>query len=245
MASAFLGYVLPWGQMSFWGATVITRLFGAFPYFGGDLVAWLWGGFAVSNATLTRFFSFHFMAPLLLSGIVLIHLRLLHITGSNNPLGLSSSADKVPFHVYYTVKDALGYVVMSVGLLFVVFFSPFYLGEPDNFIEADPMKTPAHIVPEWYFLFAYAILRAIPNKLGGVIGLFASVAVLLPLPFSFKKTKGMFFSPAGKLFFWMFVLSFFMLSIGGAWPVEEPYVGVSRIFSLLYFTFFVGLLRVV
>ena len=131
-------------------------------------MTWLWGGYAVSNATLTRFFSFHFLAPLLLSGVVLIHLTLLHVTGSNNPLGLSSSADKVPFHVYYTVMDLLGYVVMLVGLLFVVFFSPFYLGEPDNFIEADPMKTPAHIVPEWYFLFAYAILRAIPNKLGGV-----------------------------------------------------------------------------
>nr|YP_003433777.1 cytochrome b [Zonosagitta nagae]BAI68168.1 cytochrome b [Zonosagitta nagae] len=239
MAAAFLGYVLPWGQMSFWGATVITNLFSAFPYFGPDLVLWLWGGFAVDNATLTRFFTFHFMVPFIVAAMAAIHIFFLHTTGSNNPLGVNSDAEKIPFHWYYSIKDVVGFVVMVFFLLSLVLFSPNYLGEPDNFIAANPMVTPPHIVPEWYFLFAYAILRSIPNKLGGVLGLFGSLLILLSLPvLHINSMKGTSYYPFSKFLFWSFVISFFMLTLGGAWPVEYPYVAVSQFFSVYYFSFF-------
>ena len=240
IASAFLGYVLPWGQIRFWGATVITNLFSAFPYFGEDLVTWLWGGFSVNNATLTRFFTFHFVAPMLVAATVVIHIFMLHRTGRNNPLGVVSSADKIPFHWYFTIKDLVGFITILAALMALVLFRPNLLGEPDNFILANPISTPAHIVPEWYFLFAYAILRSVPNKLGGVVGLFASLLMLLTLPFLNKNTlKGNAFYPLSKVLHWLFVLSFFMLTVGGAWPVEEPYVSTRRLFSFIYFSFFV------
>lgn len=237
--ASFLGYVLPWGQMSFWGATVITNLFRAIPYIGDSLVAWLWGGYSVDNATLTRFFTFHFLVPIIISFFVLLHIIALHDTGRNNPLGLSSSADKVPFHWYFSAKDIVGLVVMLSALLFVVFFNPYYLGEPDNFVVASPLNTPYHIVPEWYFLFAYAILRSIPNKLGGVVGLFCSLLILLSLPFLHNNTiKGNTYYPLNKILHWVLVISFLILTVGGAWPVEEPYVKTCRLFAVTYFSFY-------
>ena len=239
MAAAFLGYVLPWGQIRFWGATVITNLFSAFPYFGPDLVLWLWGGFAVDNATLTRFFTFHFMVPFIVAAMAAVHIFFLHTTGRNNPLGVNSDAEKIPFHWYYRIKDVVGFVVLLSLLLRLVLFSPNYLGEPDNFIAANPIVTPPHIVPEWYFLFAYAILRSIPNKLGGVLGLFGSLLILLSLPvLHINSLKGTAYYPFAKMLFWRFVISFFMLTLGGAWPVEYPYVAVSQFFSVYYFSFF-------
>ena len=240
MASAFLGYVLPWGQIRFWGATVITNLFRAFPYVGDSLVAWVWGGFSVGNATLTRFFAFHFIVPILVVATVVLHIFMLHKTGRNNPLGVDTNSDKIPFHWYFTIKDMAGFVVLSALLIRLVVFRPNLLGEPDNFILANPISTPAHIVPEWYFLFAYAILRTIPNKLGGVVGLFASLLLLLTLPFLNKNTlKGRVFYPLNKFLHWFFVTSFVMLTVGGSWPVEDPYLTTSRIFSLAYFSFFI------
>jgi len=239
IASAFLGYVLPWGQMRFWGATVITNLFRAFPYIGEALVSWIWGGFSVRNATLTRFFALHFLVPFVVSAVVIFHIVMLHSTGSNNPLGISSSGDKIPFHWYFTIKDLAGFVVLFTFLLVFVLFYPYTLGEPDNFIIANPLSTPAHIVPEWYFLFAYAILRSIPRKLGGVLGLFRSVLLLIILPFLNKQTlKGRAFYPPMKALHWILVISFFLLTVGGAWPVEDPYVGTSRLFAIVYFSFF-------
>jgi len=240
MASSFLGYVLPWGQIRYWGATVITNLFSAIPYFGSDLVIWLWGGFSVQNSTLTRFFTFHFITPIIIALLVGFHILLLHTTGSNNPLGVISSADKVPFHWYFTIKDIVGFIVFLFLLLFLVFFYPYLLSEPDNFIVANPLVTPAHIVPEWYFLFAYAILRSIPNKLGGVVGLISSIMLLLLLPFLNKNIlKGNKFYPLRKVLHWTFVISFLFLTMAGGWPVEEPYVTTSQIFTSVYFSFFV------
>ena len=240
ISAAFIGYVLPWGQISFWGATVITNLFSAIPYIGDGLVTWLWGGFSVNNATLTRFYSFHFILPLLLAGIVVLHLFILHTTGRNNPLGVSSSTDKIPFHWYFRSKDVVGFLVLFSALLFLVFFWPYITREPDNFIIANPISTPAHIVPEWYFLFAYAILRAIPNKLGGVVGLFASLLFLLTLPFSNKYSlKGNRFYPRRKLIHWNFFITFVILTFAGSWPIEEPYIITSRLLSLSYFSFFI------
>ena len=240
MAASFLGYVLPWGQIRYWGATVITNLFRAFPYIGEDIVTWLWGGFAVNNATLTRFFTFHFVLPMLIAASVVLHIVLLHSTGRNNPLGVSSNADKVPFHWYFTIKDILGFIIIFIGLLSLVLFNPNLLGEPDNYVVANPIATPAHIVPEWYFLFAYAILRSIPNKLGGVLGLFSSLLLLLLMPLLNKYTlKGNAFYPFRKALHWTFVLSFVLLTAGGGWPVEEPYVRTSRLWSLSYFSYFI------
>ena len=187
MATAFLGYVLPWGQISFWGATVITNLFSAIPYLGGDLVTWLWGGFAVDNATLTRFFSLHFLLPFVIAGQVGVHLLFLHETGSNNPLGVRSDLDKLPFHPYFSVKDLFGVFVILGVLFWICLIAPWALGDPENFIPANPLVTPVHIQPEWYFLMAYAILRSIPNKLGGVIALALSILVLMVCPFIKKK----------------------------------------------------------
>nr|AGQ50314.1 cytochrome b [Strix leptogrammica] len=189
MATAFVGYVLPWGQMSFWGATVITNLFSAIPYIGQTLVEWAWGGFSVDNPTLTRFFALHFLLPFLIAGLTLIHLTFLHDSGSNNPLGISSDCDKIPFHPYFSMKDTLGLAFMLLPLMTLALFSPNLLGDPENFTPANPLITPPHIKPEWYFLFAYAILRSIPNKLGGVLALAASVLILLLIPLLHKSNK--------------------------------------------------------
>nr|QBZ37547.1 cytochrome b [Aesalus sp. JL-2019] len=239
MATAFLGYVLPWGQMSFWGATVITNLVSAIPYLGNMIVQWLWGGFAVDNATLTRFFALHFLLPFIITALIMIHLLFLHQTGSNNPLGLNSNIDKVPFHPYFSLKDIFGYMVMMFLLFMLILINPNMLGDPDNFIPANPLVTPIHIQPEWYFLFAYAILRSIPNKLGGVIALIMSIAILLTLPFSNKKfMMSSQFYPINKLLFWSLLSTIILLTWIGARPVEDPYVLTGQILTILYFMYY-------
>nr|YP_010319235.1 cytochrome b [Dacus vijaysegarani]QZO77436.1 cytochrome b [Dacus vijaysegarani] len=240
MATAFMGYVLPWGQMSFWGATVITNLLSAIPYLGIDLVQWVWGGFAVDNATLTRFFTFHFILPFIVLAMTLIHLLFLHQTGSNNPIGLNSNIDKIPFHPYFSFKDIVGFIVMIATLLLLTLINPYLLGDPDNFIPANPLVTPVHIQPEWYFLFAYAILRSIPNKLGGVIALVLSIAILAILPFyNLSKFRGIQFYPINKILFWTMVVTVILLTWIGARPVEEPYVLVGQILTLIYFLYYI------
>nr|YP_009132298.1 cytochrome b [Penaeus merguiensis]YP_009132311.1 cytochrome b [Penaeus penicillatus]AKA27948.1 cytochrome b [Penaeus merguiensis]AKA27961.1 cytochrome b [Penaeus penicillatus] len=240
MATAFLGYVLPWGQMSFWGATVITNLFSAIPYIGTDLVQWIWGGFAVDNATLTRFFTFHFLFPFIVAAATIIHILFIHQTGSNNPLGIVSNVDKVPFHPYFTFKDITGFIVMLAALILLTLLNPYLLGDPDNFIPANPLVTPAHIQPEWYFLFAYAILRSIPNKLGGVIALVMSILILLILPFTHAaKFRSLTFYPLNQLMFWSLVSIVFLLTWIGARPVEDPYVLTGQILTVMYFSYYI------
>nr|YP_007026340.1 cytochrome b [Calliphora vicina]AFV08608.1 cytochrome b [Calliphora vicina] len=239
MGTAFMGYVLPWGQMSFWGATVITNLLSAIPYLGIDLVQWVWGGFAVDNATLTRFFTFHFILPFIVLAATLIHILFLHETGSSNPMGLNSNIDKIPFHPYFTFKDIVGFIVMTMILILLVLINPYLLGDPDNFIPANPLVTPIHIQPEWYFLFAYAILRSIPNKLGGVIALVLSIAILAILPFyHLSKFRGIQFYPVNQILFWIMVVTVILLTWIGARPVEEPYVLVGQILTVIYFAYF-------
>nr|APS87254.1 cytochrome b [Cambaroides schrenckii] len=240
MATAFLGYVLPWGQMSFWGATVITNLFSAIPYLGTDLVQWIWGGFAVDNATLTRFFSFHFLFPFIISALTMVHILFLHETGGNNPLGVTSSLSKVPFHPYFSFKDLFGFMILILFLLLLTFLAPYLLSDPDNFIPANPLVTPVHIQPEWYFLFAYAILRSIPNKLGGVIALVASVSILVILPFTHSsKFRSLTFYPLNQFLFWTLVSLVILLTWIGARPVEPPYILVGQTLSLLYFLYYI------
>nr|YP_009512553.1 cytochrome b [Sicyonia japonica]AXJ93107.1 cytochrome b [Sicyonia parajaponica] len=240
MATAFLGYVLPWGQMSFWGATVITNLASAIPYIGSELVQWVWGGFAVDNATLTRFFTFHFLFPFVVAAATLIHILFIHQTGSNNPLGIVSNVDKIPFHPYFTFKDVTGFVLMLTALVTLTLLDPYLLGDPDNFIPANPLVTPAHIQPEWYFLFAYAILRSIPNKLGGVIALVMSILILLILPFTHAaKFRSLSFYPLNQIMFWSLVSIMLLLTWIGARPVEEPYVITGQILTVLYFSFYI------
>nr|WIL79872.1 cytochrome b [Clerus dealbatus] len=239
MATAFLGYVLPWGQMSFWGATVITNLLSAIPYLGTTIVQWVWGGFAVDNATLTRFFSFHFLCPFIIAALVMIHLLFLHQTGSNNPLGINSNIDKIPFHPYFSFKDIMGFLIMLFFLITLTLINPYYLGDPDNFIPANPLVTPIHIQPEWYFLFAYAILRSIPNKLGGVLALVMSIAILFILPFTnYKKIQSNQFYPMNKTLFWSYVTIVILLTWIGARPVEDPYIIIGQILTVLYFLYF-------
>nr|UFR82940.1 cytochrome b [Dynastes hercules hercules] len=239
MATAFLGYVLPWGQMSFWGATVITNLLSAIPYLGNAIVQWLWGGFAIDNATLTRFFTFHFLLPFIIAAMILIHLLFLHQTGSNNPLGLNSNIDKVPFHPYFVFKDLVGFLIMSMMLTFLVLTNPYLLSDPENFIPANPLVTPIHIQPEWYFLFAYAILRSIPNKLGGVIALFMSISILFIMPFiNKKKFLSTQFYPVNKILFWSFLTITLLLTWIGARPVEDPFILTGQILTCLYFLYF-------
>nr|AXS65809.1 cytochrome b [Curculionoidea sp. 25 KM-2017] len=240
MATAFLGYVLPWGQMSFWGATVITNLISAIPYLGNMIVQWIWGSFAVSNATLSRFFTFHFLFPFIILALVIIHLLFLHQTGSNNPLGTESNLDKIPFHPYFTFKDLVGFLILIFSLTLLSLTNPYLLGDPDNFTPANPLITPIHIQPEWYFLFAYAILRSIPNKLGGVIALIMSIAILYTLPFfNKKKMQTMQFYPLNKLFFWKLLTIMILLTWIGARPVEDPYIIIGQILTITYFLYFI------
>nr|AAR25284.1 cytochrome b [Pipraeidea melanonota] len=236
MATAFVGYVLPWGQMSFWGATVITNLFSAIPYIGQTLVEWAWGGFSVDNPTLTRFFALHFLLPFVIVGLTLVHLTFLHETGSNNPTGIPSDCDKIPFHPYYTIKDALGFVLMLSLLASLALFSPNLLGDPENFTPANPLVTPPHIKPEWYFLFAYAILRSIPNKLGGVLALAASILVLFLMPLLHtSKLRSMTFRPLSQILFWTLVANVLVLTWVGSQPVEHPFIIIGQLASFTYF----------
>nr|QDP18028.1 cytochrome b [Sphenacris crassicornis] len=240
MATAFMGYVLPWGQMSFWGATVITNLLSAMPYIGTELVQWIWGGFAVDNAALNRFFTFHFLLPFLISAMAVIHLFFLHQTGSNNPLGINSNIEKIPFHPYFTFKDSITFIMMTSLLIMLCLINPYMLGDPDNFIPANPLVTPVHIQPEWYFLFAYAILRSIPNKLGGVIALLLSISILMILPF-YNKThfRGIQFYPINQIMFWIMLTVVILLTWIGKRPVEEPYIMTGQMLTTMYFFYFI------
>nr|Q35459.2 RecName: Full=Cytochrome b; AltName: Full=Complex III subunit 3; AltName: Full=Complex III subunit III; AltName: Full=Cytochrome b-c1 complex subunit 3; AltName: Full=Ubiquinol-cytochrome-c reductase complex cytochrome b subunit [Planigale gilesi]AAB88765.1 cytochrome b [Planigale gilesi] len=236
MATAFVGYVLPWGQMSFWGATVITNLLSAIPYIGTTLAEWIWGGFAVDKATLTRFFAFHFILPFIITALVIVHLLFLHETGSNNPSGINPDSDKIPFHPYYTIKDALGLMFLLLTLLMLALFSPDSLGDPDNFSPANPLNTPPHIKPEWYFLFAYAILRSIPNKLGGVLALLASILILLIIPFLHTANqRSMMFRPVSQTLFWILTANLITLTWIGGQLVEQPFIIIGQLASILYF----------
>nr|YP_008592413.1 cytochrome b [Crossorhombus azureus]AFC88431.1 cytochrome b [Crossorhombus azureus] len=242
MMTAFVGYVLPWGQMSFWGATVITNLLSAVPYVGNTLVQWIWGGFSVDNATLTRFFAFHFLLPFVVLAATVIHLLFLHETGSNNPTGVSSEADKVSFHPYFSYKDLLGFAALILALVTLALFSPNLLGDPDNFTPANPLVTPPHIKPEWYFLFAYAILRSIPNKLGGVLALLFSILVLMLVPFLHtSKQRSLTFRPLTQALFWALIADVLILTWIGGMPVEDPYILIGQLASVIYFAIFLVL----
>lgn len=240
IATAFLGYVLPWGQISFWGATVITNLISAIPYLGGFIVQWIWGGFAIDNATLTRFFTFHFILPFIIIAITIIHLLFLHQTGSRNSIGVISNIDKIPFNPYFIFKDLVGFIVIVRLLTILSLKDPNLLSDPDNFTPANPLVTPIHIQPEWYFLFAYAILRSIPNKLGGVIALVISIAILYILPFSNKKNylRTQFY-PLNKFLFWRFFTVILLLTWIGACPVEDPYIITGQILTTIYFSYYI------
>ncbi|WP_428697987.1 cytochrome b [Stappia sp.] len=245
MATAFMGYVLPWGQMSFWGATVITNLFSAIPLVGEPIVNWLWGGFAVGNPTLNRFFSLHYLLPFMIFGVVLLHVWAFHTTGNNNPTGINpkTKQDSLPFHPYYTIKDLFAVVVFTILFAYFVFYIPNFMGHADNYIEADPLVTPAHIVPEWYFLPFYAILRAVPDKLGGVILMFGAIAVMFVLPWlDTSKVRSGTYRPLFKQFFWIFAAVCVGLGYLGAMPPEGWYVIFSRIFTAYYFAHFLIIL---
>lgn len=239
IAAAFLGYVLPWGQISFWGATVITNLFSAIPGIGEDLVKWMWGGFAVRGPTLTRFFSLHFLIPFVVAALSGVHLLFLHQTGRGNPLGVNSNFDKLRFHPYFSTKDLFGFFMMLLILSLVCFLAPWAMGDPENFIPANPLVTPVHIQPEWYFLIAYAILRSIPNKLGGVVALVLSILILIICPFLLKPNfRGLAFYPANKFYYWTHINVIVLLTWIGARPVEDPYIFVGQLLSVIYFLYY-------
>ena len=248
MATAFMGYVLPWGQMSFWGATVITNIFSAIPVVGTTVVNWLWGGFAVDNALLNRFFALHYLFPFLIVGVVILHIVALHTHGSNNPLGIDKKGpqDSIPFHPYYTIKDLFGLSFVLTIFAFVVFYAPDYLGHPDNYIPADPLKTPAHIVPEWYFLPFYAILRAIPDKLGGVIAMISAILILFVLPWlDTSKVRSATFRPIYKKLFWLLLVDVIILTWIGGKPVEGNYILIGRLATIYYFAHFLLVMPIV
>ncbi|MBW8268416.1 cytochrome b [Caldovatus aquaticus] len=245
MATAFMGYVLPWGQMSFWGATVITNLFSAIPLVGDSIVTWLWGGFSVDNPTLNRFFSLHYLLPFVIVGVVFLHVAALHVTGSNNPLGIDPKGpqDTVPFHPYYTAKDSVGLVAYLAVFAILVFFFPNMLGHPDNYTPANPLVTPPHIVPEWYFLPYYAILRAVPNKLGGVVLMFGSILILFVLPWlDTSPVRSMRFRPLARIALFLWTVAFFVLLYCGAKPPEGIYVWLARFATAYYFAYFLVIL---
>ncbi|MBM3590133.1 MAG: cytochrome b/b6 [Alphaproteobacteria bacterium] len=247
MATAFMGYVLPWGQMSFWGATVITNLFSAIPVIGESIVQWLWGGYSVDNPTLNRFFVLHFLMPFLIVGIVLIHLMALHTTGSNNPSGvpMKSKKDSIPFHPYFTIKDMVGFAVFFLVFGYFLFFYPNALGHPDNYIPANPLVTPAHIVPEWYFLPFYAILRAVPDKLGGVLMMFGAIILLFFLPYLDRsKVRSGAYRPIFRKFFYLFVINFVFLGWLGKSPAEGWYIWASRLTTMYYYAYFLLILPI-
>jgi ubiquinol-cytochrome c reductase cytochrome b subunit len=248
MATAFMGYVLPWGQMSFWGAKVITNLFSAIPFFGEAITTWLWGGFAVDNPTLNRFFSLHYLLPFVLAALVGLHIWALHVTGNGNPTGVEvkSGQDTLPFHPYYTMKDSFAIAVFLMLFAAFLFFAPNYLGHAINYQEANPLQTPAHIVPEWYYLPFYAILRAIPDKLGGVIAMFASILILLALPWlDTSRVRSGSYRPIFKQFFWVFVIVCVALGYLGSKPAEGAYVIWSRILTAYYFAHFLVILPLI
>nr|UOT91730.1 cytochrome b [Colobus angolensis] len=237
MATAFMGYVLPWGQMSFWGATVITNLLSAIPYIGTNLVQWVWGGYSIDNPTLTRFFTIHFTLPFIIVAFTTLHLLFLHETGSNNPCGITSNSDKIPFHPYYTTKDILGLTFLLLILMMLVLFLPDLLSDPDNYTPANPLSTPPHIKPEWYFLFAYAILRSVPNKLGGVLALLLSILILMAMPMLHKsKQQSMAFRPLSQLMLWLLITTLITLTWIGSQPVSQPFIMIGQTASMMYFT---------
>lgn len=239
-------YVLPWGQMSFWGATVITNLLSAIPYLGTDIVQWIWGGFSVGNATLNRFLSLHYLLPFVIAALALVHIIALHEHGSNNPLGINSNIDKIPFHPYYSIKDLYGYAVFSIIFVLFICYAPNMLGHSDNYIMANPLVTPDSIVPEWYFLFAYAILRSIPHKLGGVLALLGSLVVLFILPHVHtSKIRSHQFRPISKFVFYLFVGNFFLLTYLGQCHVESPWIELGRISTVFYFSYFFILVPII
>jgi len=247
MATAFMGYVLPWGQMSFWGATVITNLFSAIPVVGESVVTWLWGGFAIDNPTLNRFYALHYLLPFIIVAVVALHVVALHVHGSNNPLGIDPKGpqDTVPFHPYYTMKDGFGVVVFLIIYAAFVFFQPNFLGDAANYIEANPLVTPTHIVPEWYFLPYYAILRAIPDKLGGVLAMFGAIAVLFVLPWlDTSRVRSCTFRPIYKWFMFVLVIDVIVLGVCGANPPEGWYVPIAQLATVYYFFHFLILLPV-
>nr|QYF07845.1 cytochrome b [Proceratium itoi] len=242
MATAFLGYVLPWGQMSYWGATVITNLVSTIPFIGEMIVQWLWGGFSINNATLTRFYSLHFILPFMIILMIIIHLYFLHETGSSNPLGVNSNLNKIPFHIYFTLKDIFGLMIPLILLSIIILQYPYNLGDPDNFSPANPMITPIHIQPEWYFLYAYAILRSIPNKMGGVIALISSIFILYTLPLmNNNKLNSFMFYPINQLMFWMFSNIFITLTWLGTQVIETPFIQLSQLLSIIYFLYFTSM----
>jgi len=237
--TAFIGYVLPWGQMSFWGATVITSLASAIPLVGDEITYWLWGGFSIDNATLNRFFSLHYLLPFIIAGASIVHIAALHQYGSNNPLGTYGNVDKVPFYPYFITKDVFGWIVFGIFFSVFIFWYPNTLGHSDNYIPANPMSTPAHIVPEWYFLPVYAILRSIPNKLGGVAAIGLVFVCLLSLPFiNTSSVRSAAFRPIYQISFWFLLADCLILGWLGALPVEEPYVTIGQIASLFFFIYF-------
>lgn len=246
MTTAFIGYVLPWGQMSFWGATVITNLLSAVPFVGQDIVEWVWGGFSIGNATLNRFFSLHYLMPFVLTALAVVHLISLHEHGSNNPLGVDGNIDKIPFHPYLTTKDAVGFGAFGVFFCSIIFFAPNALGDVDNYIAANPLSTPPHIQPEWYFLFAYTILRSIPDKLLGVLGLLFSILVLFVMPHVHTSViRSSQFRPISKFFFWLLVADFVILTWIGANVPEEPFVLIGRLGSVFWFGYFFVIVPVI